>query len=150
MAVGLAVVASLVAWRANRAIWRSMGRTGKVCALLKVGGFALLALCLLQPQWVSERARKGENVVVLTADNGKGLEIGARGEAMKTRLEAPGGWQEELGETFDVERMVFDERVRSVEAFGDLRFDGQSSDLVAGLAAVERRFRSRPVAAVLA
>ena len=150
MAAVLVVSAAGVAVWANRAVWGAMGKTGIACGCLKVAGFVLLGLCLLQPQWVSERARKGENVVVLLADNGKGLETGGRGEGLKVALGELEKWQVQLADDFRVERMVFDERVRSVEGFGELGFDGEASNLANGLATVERRFKARPVAGVLA
>ncbi len=129
-----------------------MGVAGKVCAALKCGGFILLALCLLQPQWVGERPVQGENVVALLVDNGRGLTVGGKGEELGEALEAgtrEAGWLELLGETFAVEQFEFDDGVRPAAAGDVPDFAGRASGLDAALGSVAARLGSRHLAAVL-
>ena len=58
--VGVIVLGGAVLWS-----WRrnpAQGWVAGACVLLKLAGIAALALCLLDPLWVGERARPGANV----------------------------------------------------------------------------------------
>src|SRR6266446_3257737 len=116
--IALAALACTVVWayRRNAAErWVSM-----VCGALKLAGLAALALCLLEPLWVSQRARPGANVFALVADNSQSLQVKddgqqrSRGELLREQLAAdPQGWQTALEQTFQVRRYIFDSRLQS-------------------------------------
>jgi hypothetical protein len=62
-------------WRAGSAPLRW------TCLLLKLLGFAALAVCLLEPLWSGQRARPGANIFAVVADNSAGMQIKDRGVA---------------------------------------------------------------------
>src|SRR6266446_7404625 len=116
--IALAALAGALVWayRRNAAErWVSM-----VCGALKLAGLAALALCLLEPLWVGQRARPGANVFALIADNSQSLQVKddgqqrSRGELLREQLAAdPQGWQSALEQTFQVRRYLFDSRLQS-------------------------------------
>src|SRR5690348_9417688 len=63
-----------------------------LCFLLKVLGFAALAVCLLEPLWSGQRARPGANLFSIVADNSQSLQVKdrdanrSRGEALRDLL----------------------------------------------------------------
>ncbi len=123
---------------------------------LKALGIAALALCLLEPLWLGQRARPGSNLFAVVADNSQGLQIRDRGEA-KTRGEtlravvdaSKPGWQSTLAETFDVRRYSFDARLQPTADFHELNFEGRSSAIGSALRTLGERFQNRPLAGVL-
>lgn len=123
---------------------------------LKALAVALLAWCVLEPQWTGQRPRPGANVVAILADNSEGLGLTDEGAAeprsaqVRAVLDASTqAWPGTLAETFDVRRYGFDTRLQSLTDFGALRFDGRASALGGSLATLLDRFRGRPLAAVL-
>lgn len=124
--------------------------------LLKLLGFALLALCLLEPMKISTRPKEGVNLFAVVADNSQGLQIkdrnqtASRGELLRNDLlAAQHGWQEKLAGTFQIRRYIFDSRLQSSENFGELKFDGTSSALGSSLRMLQDRFQGQPLAGVL-
>ena len=78
-----------------------------VCGLLKFAGIVLLALILLDPLRVSQRARPGANIFALLADNSLSLKVKDTGESQsrgeilrKTLTGDPRGWQSGLEENY--------------------------------------------------
>lgn len=126
------------------------------CVLLKAIGAALLAFCLLEPTWNTQRARSGANLFAVVADNSQGLQIrdpGApltRGEELRTLLDGkPGDWQEQLATDFELRRYVFDTRLQGVRDFAGLDFTGRSSGIGTALKSLGERLKGRPLAGVL-
>ncbi len=127
-----------------------------VCLGLKAAGLAALALCLLEPLWLGQRARPGANLFAVVADNSQGLQIKDRGQT-KTRgdhlraLLDPQAtpWQSSLAATFDVRRYLFDTRLQSTKDFSELNFEGRATALGAALRTLGDRFQGRPLAGVL-
>ena len=126
------------------------------CGLLKTVGVIALALCLLDPLWVGQRARPGANVFAVIADNSQGLQIkdaGAtrsRGELLRKNLtDESAGWQSALSENFQVRRYTFDSRLQSARGFTDLDFEGRSSAIGGALRTAIEQWRGQPVAGVL-
>ncbi|MGH7972318.1 MAG: glutamine amidotransferase, partial [Limisphaerales bacterium] len=150
----LAVLAGVVVWsyRRNAAErWVAL-----LCGGLRLAGLAALAACLLEPLWVSQRARPGANVFALLADNSQSLQIKdsgqehSRGELLRTQLATdPLGWQNTLEQTFQVRRYTFDSRLQSTRDFSDLNFDGRASAIGVALRSAIERWRGQPVAGVL-
>lgn len=124
---------------------------------LKILAAGLLAVCLLDPQWTTERAKPGDNIVVMLADASASLNVRdsenssrIRGELMRDVLadiESP--WQTRLSQDFEVRRYRFSSTLEGIESFQSLTFDGQASNLFTSLQTVQQRFRGRPLAAVL-
>ncbi len=90
-----------------------------VCFLLKAIGIAALALCLLEPLWLGQRARPGANLFAVLADNSQGLQIHdrddpkSRGDALRALIDPQTAtWQSALAQTFDVRRYLFDARIQ--------------------------------------
>lgn len=149
----LALVAALI-WTTRRAAaqrWVTL-----VCGLLKLAGLAALAWCLLDPLWVSQRARPGANVFAIIADNSQSLQIKdegqpkSRGELLRDELVGdPKGWQTPLEQNFQVRRYLFDTRLQNARDFTELNFDGRASSLGSALRSAIDRWRGQPVAGVL-
>ncbi len=127
-----------------------------VCLALKALGLAALALCLLEPLWLGQRARPGANLFAVLADNSQGLQIHDRGDArsrgdtVRSLLDPQvSPWQSSLASTFDVRRYLFDTRLQATKDFSELNFEGRSSSMAASLRTLSERFQGRPLAGVL-
>lgn len=123
---------------------------------LKAAGVVLLALCVLEPLWLGQRAKPGANLIAIAADNSQSLRVRepgeqrTRGERMVSLLDPQAaGWQGALAATFDVRRYAFDTRLQSVRDFSGLTFDGRATGLGSSLRALGARFQGRPLAGVL-
>jgi uncharacterized membrane protein len=154
VAVFLAVALGVLIWAyrpgtADRGV-RSAG------AALKLLGLLLLAACILDPLWSSQRARPGANLFVVLADNSQGMQIkdhGAaqsRGEYLRDLL-APdkSAWLAKLEDDFQLRRYFFDARLQSTRDFAELVFDGRATALGTSLRAIAERYRGQPLAGVL-
>jgi uncharacterized membrane protein len=126
------------------------------CLALKALGLVALALCLLEPLWLGQRARPGANLFAVLADNSQGLQVQdrasakSRGEALRALVDPQvSPWQATLAETFDVRRYLFDARLQSTKDFRELSFDGRATGLGSALRTVADRFQGRPLAGVL-
>ncbi|MBI1839539.1 MAG: hypothetical protein HYR88_01645 [Verrucomicrobia bacterium] len=148
------VAAALLFW----AYQRSRLSTGlrAACLALKLVGLIALALCLLDPTWITERARPGANFFVVLADNSLSLQIkdrnsvASRGEELKKLLTRDGlGWQAQMSKDFQVRRYLMDSRLQRTEGFEELDFSGKSSSLNAALRSLRDRFQGQPLAGVL-
>src|SRR5688572_295230 len=127
-----------------------------VCFGLKAVGLLALALCLLEPLWLGQRARPGANLFAVLADNSQGLQIRddkdpqSRGDALRKLVDSQASpWQSSLAETFDVRRYLFDTRLQATKDFSELNFEGRSTSLAAALRTLGERFQGRPLAGVM-
>jgi hypothetical protein len=152
--IALAFLTGALIW----ASWRNPAErwVSFVCGALKIAGATALALCLLEPLWVSQRARPGANIFGLIADNTQSLQIKddgrqrSRGELLRDELTAdPRSWQSALEKTFQVRRYTFDSRLQSTLDFRDLSFGGRASALGTALRSANERWRGQPIAGVL-
>lgn len=151
----LLAIALLVAAAYARTSWPPVRRLA--VALLKVAGFALVLLCLVEPLWSGSRSRPGENLFVILADDSASLQIAdepggpTRGAQLQQLLERrpDGDWQTVLEREFDVRRYTFASRLESADAFTGLKFDDGSSRLQSAAGLLRDRYRGRPVAGVL-
>ena len=123
---------------------------------LKAAGVVLLALCVLEPLWMGQRAKPGANLIAIAADASQSLRIRepgeqrTRGERMLSLLDPQSaGWQGALATTFDVRRYTFDTRLQSVRDFTGIAFDGRATGLGSTLRGLGARFQGRPLAGVL-
>jgi hypothetical protein len=141
-------------------IWTYRASAGQpfrwVCLGLKTIGLAALALCLLEPLWLGQRARPGANLFAVLADNSQGLQIHDRGEttsrgdALRKLIDPQvSSWQSSLAATFDVRRYLFDTRLQATKDFSELTFDGRSTAMASALRTLGERFQGRPLAGVL-
>lgn len=154
----VAILAGVLALTSLWAHWRSPGSAGKrlACVALRLAALVLLALCVLEPQVVRQRAKTGQNYFVIVADNSQGLQIHdpgdvrSRGDHMKeTLLGEPVGWRDALTGVFEVRRYAFDERLQATRDFGALDFRGNASAIHQALKGLASRFKSQPLAGIL-
>jgi uncharacterized membrane protein len=150
-ALGLGIAAIL--WAYSRADTKRSVRI--FAAVLKILGFTVLAISLIEPLLTGTRPRRGANAFVILADNSQSLLIRdenaahTRGEWVRNRLGQESAWKTRLGQDFDVRSYIFDSHLRAVDGFEGLTFDGVGTSLSASLAALSRRFRGLPLAGVL-
>ena len=149
----LAVCAVILVWSYRTS---PGGRVRWVCLGLKVAGLTALALCLLEPLWFGQRARRGANLFAVVADNSQGMQIKdagdthSRGEALQKLVDpAQADWMATLGDTFDLRRYIFDTRLQTTTDFHELVFDGRSTAIGAALHTLAERFQGRPLAGVI-
>ncbi|MEN6334947.1 MAG: glutamine amidotransferase [Phycisphaerales bacterium] len=144
----------LLAWSYRRS--PAVGAVPRIAFGLKLLGIAALAFCLIEPIWSGRRATSGANVVVVAADNSRGMNIrddGAaqtRGEVLRQMVQTgKEGWLAALGGTFQIRQYLFDSRLRRTSDFSDLTFDGTATSLGAALRTLAERYKGRPLAGVL-
>lgn len=147
-------IGAALIWAGHRSEVPARIRLG--CGLLKSAGVLTLALCLLEPLLVGQRARPGANVFAIVADNSQSLQIKdagrpqSRGELLRQELtKDESGWQATLAENFQVRRYSFDSRLQDLRDFGELNFDGRASALINSLRTGAELWRGQPVAGVL-
>ena len=145
---------ALVLWRSGRSPAARI--TGWLAPALKAVGFLLLAVCLLEPLWSSQRARPGANLFLILADDSQSMTIKdpgtttSRGAIFQNELTAEAkNWQVRLAQDFDLRKFTFDSRLQNATDFSSLAFNGAQSNLIGVLNGLKDRFRDRPVAGVL-
>ena len=148
------LLAGALAWAGQRSATERPVQIG--CGMLKLTGIALLALALLEPLRVSQRAKPGANIFALLADNSQSLQMKDAGEPQprgdilrKALADDAKGWQPALEENFQVRRYTFDSRLQNTRDFSGLNFDGHASALGNALKTSIDRWRGQPVAGVL-
>ena len=154
VAVGASVLAvAAMVWgysrvKVRRPVWVA-------CALLKGVALAAMAVCLLEPLLMGQRAVPGANIFLIVADNSQSLRINdgdsdeTRGDVMRETLDFNNEWRTRLGQDFDVRNTSFDTQLNAVDDFDRLEFDGASSSLNATLDSIRRRYRNLPLAGLL-
>jgi len=152
--VGVVILGGAVVWSWRRS--PTQGWVAGACVLLKLAGIMALALCLLDPLWVGERARPGANIFGIIADNSQSLkmkdarETRSRGEMLRQELTGDvKGWRSVLDENFQVRRYTFDARLQNTRDFSELNFEGRASALGNSLHTALEYWRGQPVAGVL-
>uniref|UniRef100_A0A7C4QVJ6 Putative glutamine amidotransferase domain-containing protein n=1 Tax=Schlesneria paludicola TaxID=360056 RepID=A0A7C4QVJ6_9PLAN len=157
----LAPVALLAFLAAVLLFWqyRRLGRESAGWVLVGVAkwlALVLLAMCLAEPLWSSQRARPGANLFLLVADNSQSLtltdadETTPRGVALKKLLtNTSAAWHVRLEQDFEVRRYQFDGAVQFVTDFQRLDFRGDRSELGGVLRSLRQRLKDRPVAGML-
>jgi uncharacterized membrane protein len=153
-AVALAAAAIVVLWGWRRA------SAGGLALGLKLAGFLLLAVWLVEPAWTTRHARPGSNLLAILADDSRSMNLRdggrgpTRGELMRGELAPDRPWLRQVGETFQLRRYLFEGRLRRSQDFAELfaspgAFAGPSSDLGAALRAVTERYRGGPLAGIV-
>ncbi len=152
-AIMLLIAAAMIVWGYTRAKSGVAVKTGLM--LIKLTAFALLLICLLEPNRSYERAEPGSNLVVVMADNSGSLQVKdngqtqTRAELLKSRLESSSPWLGKIEKDFDVRKYTFNDRLRSVSDFSEYSAEETGSDIYGSLSAVSKRFEGRPNAGVL-
>jgi uncharacterized membrane protein len=154
-AIGASVaLAAALVWAWHRSATTGWVRTG--CGLLKLTGISLLAMALLEPLWVGQRAKPGANFFALIADNSQSLlvkdagESQSRGEILRQTLTGDAhGWQSALEENFQLRRYTFDSRLQNTRDFSEMNFEGRATALGSALQTAMEHWRGQPVAGVL-
>jgi uncharacterized membrane protein len=118
---------------------------------LRTLGLGLLLLCLLDPQWVSTRPKKGANFLAILADNSQSMQIAdadqpvSRGQKVRAELTTPGtAWLEKVADDFQVRPYLFDRDLRRVRDFSELDFQGTGTALGAALKQLRERYAGAP------
>ncbi len=140
-ALGLLAVGALVTFLS----YRRTGHWG--AAGLKLLAFTLVALCLVEPSWSTERARPGANVLAVVVDASRSMRLAGRDDLVRETLK--GSWLNKLGGSFQLRRYLFDARLRRSSDFTDLTFDGEASDLGSALSELADRNRGAPLAGIV-
>ena len=155
MALGVAAFVTLVSlWGYGRArLPMHLKLTG---IMLKTLGIALLCFCLLEPQWVREKATPKANIIAILADNSQSMFIRDAGsstsraeESAKVLKSEPGDWQEALDENFQIRRYTFDTRRHWTDDFASLDFKGRASSLIGVTRKLGEDFGGQPLAGIL-
>lgn len=126
-----------------------------VSAALKSLAIAAVLLAILEPLYLGERPEPGANLLLVVADNSRSLQLRdrqasfTRGETVQRLLDEKQLWRVRAGQDFDVRNYEFDSRLRSVDGFEGLNFEGSRTTLTATLRSIRDRYRDRPVAGVI-
>lgn len=144
------------------AIWWGYSRTSGprsvrlAAATLKAIALSLLAAVLLDPLWASQRARPGENVVLLLVDTSQSMQVHShdRGPSPAQMFAKRLGddrqpWLVRLRQDFDVRSYTFDRRLEPCNDLDAIAFDGSASRLHAAIESLGERYAGRPVAGIV-
>lgn len=150
----MVLLAAALVWAGHRSATER--RVQIACGLLKFAGISALAVSLLEPLWVGQRAKPGANFFAVIADDSQSLtvkdsgESRTRGEILRQTLnDTTKDWQSVLEENFQVRRYTFNTRLQNTRDFSELKFDGRASALGNALKTAAERWRGQPVAGVL-
>jgi uncharacterized membrane protein len=128
--------------------------------ILRIVGWVLLCLCLLNPLWSSSRPRSGANVVAVVADISRSHLV-ATGTAKETRADAflaalkegeksePIGWLKQLNQDFELRRYTVGDRLQQIDHFETVEFDGTASSLHTALRQLKLRYEGQPLAGII-
>lgn len=145
----LVAATALLAWGWRRA------PAGRLALGLKLAGFVLLVLCLVEPAWTTRHAKPGANLLAVLADDSRSMTLrdrGAgrsRGDELRAELAPTRPWLVRLGESFQLRRYLVDARLRRSQDFAELAFSGQASDLAGAVRTIAERYRGGPLAGIV-
>ncbi len=154
-AVGLIAVGILLTLLLNRKRLRSMS----IAVILRCLGWLLLAACLVNPLWSSSRPKRGANVLAVVTDVSRSHLVTTdqqetRADLLKKLLEAgersePNGWLNRIGQDFELRRYVVSDRLKQVDRYEGVEFDGTASGLHTALDQLKQRFEGQPLAGII-
>ena len=128
--------------------------------ILRIIGWVLLCLCLLNPLWSSSRPRSGANVVAVVADISRSHLV-TTGKAKQTRADAflaalkegeksePIGWLTQLNQDFELRRYTVGDRLQQIDHFEPVEFNGTASSLQTALRQLKLRYEGQPLAGII-
>ncbi len=144
------------------ALWLNRSRLmqAPLGPVLRIVGWMLLAICLVNPLWSSSRPRSGANVVAVVADISRShlvaTKIGSQSradlfiDALKQGEKAePVGWLNRLGQDFELRRYTVADRLQQVDRFDPVEFNGTASSLQTALLQLKQRYEGQPLAGVI-
>lgn len=152
LVIGLAATAALV--------WGYRGLVGPrririIAGVLKAVAIGLLTAILLDPLWSTSRARPGENILLVVADDSRSMQTKGTDDATVAKAfsaelaDERRPWLVRVKQDFDLRRYAFGERLEPQTSFAGLKFDGRSSSLHKTLRALASRFEGRPLAGIM-
>lgn len=152
--IGIALLLfAVIVWGYLRA--PATPRLRVVSSGLKLAGVAILAFCLVEPLNSGVRPRSGANTFAILVDDSQSMQIknpeqrASRTDRLADMLDKTNSWRIRLEQDFDVRRYAFAARLRSVEEFEDLAFDGNASNLRTSLQTISQRLDHHPPAGLL-
>ncbi|MCA9062187.1 MAG: hypothetical protein KDA96_03990 [Planctomycetaceae bacterium] len=143
------------------AIWLNRRRLTSMAfaTLLRIGGWTVLALCLVNPMWTSARPKNGANVLAVVADASRSHLVQAaaqttRADQITALLDAgartePTGWLTRAEQDFELRRYLVSDRLTQVDHFGQVPFEGVASCLVTSLGQLRQRYEGQPLAGII-
>ncbi len=155
-AVVVAIVGILLALIFNR---QRLGQS-PLGPILRIVGFVLLCLCLMNPLWSSSRPRSGANVVAVVADISRSHLV-TTGTAKETRADAflavlkdgeksePIGWLTQLSQDFELRRYTVGDRLQQIDHFEPVEFNGTASGLQTAMRQLKIRYEGQPLAGII-
>ena len=155
-AVAIAIVGILLALILNR---QRLAQS-PLGPILRIAGWVLLCLCLMNPLWSSSRPRSGANVVAIVADISRSHLV-TTGTANETRADAflaalkageksePIGWLTQLNQDFELRRYTVGDRLQQIDHFEPVEFNGTASGLQTALRQLKLRYEGQPLAGVI-
>lgn len=128
--------------------------------ILRIMGWGVLCLCLINPLWSSSRPRAGANVVAVVADISRshlvnvGAGAGTRADAILQALKRgensePVGWLTQINQDFELRRYTVADRLQQVDRFMPLEFNGTASGLHTALRQLKQRYEGQPLAGII-
>lgn len=155
-AVAVAIVGILLALILNR---QRLAQS-PIGPILRIVGWVLLCLCLMNPLWSSSRPRSGANVVAVVADISRSHLV-TTGTANETRADAflsalkdgeksePVGWLKQLNQDFELRRYTVGDRLQQIDHFEPVEFNGTASSLQTALRQLKLRYEGQPLAGII-
>jgi len=128
--------------------------------ILRIVGWVLLCLCLMNPLWSSSRPRSGANVVAVVADISRSHLV-TTGTAKETRADAflaalkegeksePIGWLTQLSQDFELRRYTVGDRLQQIDNFEPVEFNGTASGLQTAMRQLKLRYEGQPLAGII-
>jgi uncharacterized membrane protein len=124
-------------------------------ATLKIIAIGLVALCLVEPMARGTRPRPRANVLPILMDTSQSMMVGSQDGSISrlnsfvAAVDDQTPWMTRLGQSFDLRRYRFDDRIENVNTFQEMTAGGNVSSMSAALQSLAQRFDGRPVAGVL-
>ena len=154
VAVAIFGVLLILVLNRKRLAWSPLG------PILRIAGWLLLCICLINPLWSSSRPRSGVNVMAVVADISRShlVTTGAKGETrgdafaaalMNGETTEPVGWLNQLGQDFALRRYTVADRLQQVDRFEPVEFNGTASGLQTALRQLKQRYEGQPLAGII-
>ena len=143
------------------AVWLNRSRLSAMAlgTVLRILGWLLLAACLVNPMWTSSRPRKGANVLAVVTDISRSHLVTTdadvtRADVLTELIQGgektePNGWLNRIAQDFELRRYTLSDRLKQVEQYGDVQFDGVASSLQTSLDQLKQRFEGQPLAGII-
>ncbi len=154
-AVSIALAGVVIALWLNRSRLSTMG----VGTGLRIIGWLLLVACLVNPLWTSSRPKRGANVLAVVTDISRSHLVTSDGNQTRADVLArlirdgertePNGWLNRISQDFELRRYVLSDRLKQVDLYGDIQFDGVASSVYTSLDQLKQRFDGQPLAGIV-